>query len=92
MKFLNDLSEERLITPSSFSETHSKKRSAVITPNLGTLSVMIYGTFVVNSLTFDSLKKHCSTFEFILTIILKSLKIFNKNMKKIIIFEEKSNI
>jgi hypothetical protein len=88
---LNDLSQERLITPSSFSETHSKKRSAVIIPSLGTLSVTIYGTLVEYSLMIDSFKKHCSTLE-LNSDINKKFKIFNKNMKKIIIFEEKSEL
>ena len=68
IKFFKDLSDDRLMTPSGFSETHSRKRNAVITPNLGTLSVTMYGTNVVISAMSDSIKKLCSTFEKILFI------------------------
>ena len=68
MKFFKDLSDDRLITPCGFSEAHSRKRNAVKTPNLGTLSVTMYGINVVISVMSDSIKKLCSTFEKILFI------------------------
>ena len=91
MKFFNDLSDDKLITPSGFSETHSRKRKAVITPNLGTLSVTMYGTNVVISVMSDSIKKLCSTFEKILFIYMYDLNrnYFTKVMK-IVIFLKKN--
>ena len=93
MKFFNDLSDDRLMTPSGFSETHSKKRNADITPNLGTLSVTIYGIKVVISVMSDSIKKFCSTFEKMLAIYDNiKIVIYPTKVKKKVLFLKKKVI